>query len=96
MRVSCEGAHGLLPNELTVPSSPSLLSRANLLFFGARLDEAVKAGPLTPNRVAAPVVITAGDSRMRKSQWLLVPAIWVVLSAAVEQVGSPTGTTASA
>ena len=44
MRVSGEGAHGLLPNDVTAPSSPSLLFRANLLIFGARLDEAVRLG----------------------------------------------------
>jgi hypothetical protein len=34
----------VLPNDVTAPSSPSLLLRANLLIFAARLDEAIKAG----------------------------------------------------
>ena len=33
-----------LPDDVTAPSSPSLLLRANLLIFSARLDEAVRPG----------------------------------------------------
>jgi hypothetical protein len=32
------------PNDVTAPSSPSLLLRANLLIFSAKLDETALAG----------------------------------------------------
>jgi hypothetical protein len=45
-----------LPNDLALPSSPRLLSLANLLIFAAKLDEAVRLG-----RALGPELLARSD-----------------------------------